>query len=210
MAEKAEPKILKQFPNEELPPPGDARRDALKARQENLDREKEKFDSQVELEAMTPESMEVIPEVAQQVHMLRLRNPDPEYDYCWANCRAANGIKVDMKEVEGWEIVRSSHPESKGQRIDEFGRCRVGDAVLMRLRKDASLALKRRDRAKRLAMQAGVGSDLEALADKFGVNARPLTPQEMQRMAAKQIAGQRFNQMLRTGSVPGMQTKRGG
>jgi hypothetical protein len=222
----ADSKILHQGEGgiEDLPPAGDDRRDELKRRADEL--AKEAAEVTAELNAINPKAFKVDREIAQKVtgdyNELSVPNADPAFTYCWVYndpSRRLGNRWIMGKKSEGWEIVYHDQDDAKGlehcRHVD--GSIVIGDVTLMRLPLDKFLLLERKRRSRQRAVESGVTSELQELGDKYaGSGARVLTPENMppdylKRMAgshaARQVAGQRFDKMIRTGNVPGAETK---
>lgn len=200
-------KILHQGTQTDLPPAGDARDEELKRRDDALAEAGEDLG----IEGGTGPLPKVENELAQYFNELDVPNADPSFMYCWVYS-GQQGRMIRMKLAEGWEVVQGDAPEApalKGMGADTTRR--LGDVILMRMRKDKYLVLQRREKAKREAQQAGVTSGLQELGEKAGVkvtvgaNVDPRIMKTMHsRAVARQIAGKQTDQMLREGRMPGM------
>lgn len=207
----AEPKIRPIGPGvETLPPPGDARREVLKARAEPLAEAAEAANADVG--TIDPRAFEVEPELAQYFNELEVSDAQPEFEYCWVQS-AFHGRYIKYKLTEGWEVVQGDMPEAlelRGMAADTTRR--LGDVILMRMTKDRYLALRRRREAHQRAVETGITSELQEMGAKYAgsgliVHTQPddaLLKKMAAQAGAKQMAGQRFDTMIRTGNVPGM------
>lgn len=209
---------------EDLPPAGDARREELLRRADELEQEAAAVTS--ELNAMNPKALKVEREIAQHImgdfNELSVPNADPAFAYCWVYndpSRRLGNRWILGKKSEGWEIVYHDQEDAKGLEHARHadGSIVIGDVTLMRLSLDRFLLLERKRRAHQKAVESGITSELEEMADKYagsGVVVRTpenMPPDMLKRMAgsvaARQMAGQRFDKMIRTGTVPGAQVK---
>lgn len=192
-----------------LPPPGDARREELKRRTDALEQEAE----ETGLEGGTGPLPEVENELAQHFNELEVSNQDPAYVYAWVNSGFYTRF-VKMKLADGWEVVQGDMPEAeelKGVGADTTRR--LGDVILMRIRRDRYLMLQRRERELRQRQQEGVTGTLQEMGDRYrqhgivvhtGETMNPRVMETMQKRAtARRAGGQQFDQMLREGRVPG-------
>jgi len=195
---------------EALPPPGDARREVLKERAEPLAQAAEAANADVG--TIDPRTFEVENELAQHFNELEVSNAQPEFEYCWVQS-AFHGRYIKYKLTEGWEVVQGDMPEAlelRGMAADTTRR--LGDVILMRMQKDRYLRLRRQREAHQRAMESGVTTALQEMGDRYAgqgiiVHTNP-NDQLLKRMqsgaAARQMAGQRFDKMIRTGNVPGI------
>ena len=201
----------------ELPPPGDARRDELQRRNEELEARLARLEEALELDNSDPRGqvdiskLAIENEIASKIDMLRVDDALPEYHYYWANFAAMHGLDVTSHQVQGYEVVCGDMIEAKRCR-DELGRRKIGDTILMRIPLDKHLELLQLDRLKRQMREDGVMSTLESMGDRWGRRGIRFKPyldeyqnQHVLKTAqAKQIARQRFNDLLRSGQVPGI------
>ena len=199
----------------DLPPPGDARRDELKRRTDTLDEQAETSSAAGEHYAADPKAFRVESELAQHFNELDVSHQDPAFAYCWVNS-GHFGRFIKMKSAQGWEVVQGDMSEAielKGIAADTTRR--LGDVILMRLRKDRKLLFDRQERAHRRAVESGVTSTLEEMGEKYrgkGVivhtdmpAANPRLLDTMQKRAqARSIARQTTDQLLREGRMPGV------
>lgn len=203
----------------ELPPPGDARRDELKRRDDALTERLARIEEALGLDNSggPPVDIRHFPienEIASKFDYLKVSDAQPEYHYYWANYAAQHGLDVTAHTVMGYEVVCGEMPEARNCR-DELGRRKIGDVILMRIKLDEKLKLDQLDRRKRQMREDGVLGVLEAMGDRWGrrgVIYRPnLNEYQMGRVVqqaqAQQIARQRFDGMLRGGRVPGLQAR---
>lgn len=193
----------------ELPPAGHARDEELRKRTDNLDEAGENLAAESGTERINPKAFEPIREIQYHLDELAVSNQDPAYDYCWVGTyRAMYFIKT--KQVRGWEVVQGNLLEAielKGIGADTTRR--LGDAILMRVKKDIHFRLLAEEKAKRLAREGAAVGELQELADKHARHGIKLhvgaaDPRMLKRMAAQGVAEDQFDTMLRKGEVPGM------
>lgn len=222
----ADKKVLHQGEGgiDDLPPPGDARREELLRRADELEQEAAAVTA--ELNAISPKALKVENEVAQHVvgefNELSVPNADPNYSYCWVYndpTRRLGNRWIMAKKSEGWEVVYHDDEDAKGmahcRHVD--GSIVIGDVTLMRIDVGRFLALERKRRARQRAAETGVTSELQEMADKYaGRGVKVMTPENLppdylKRMAGSQaahrLANERFEKMIRTGNVPGAPVK---
>lgn len=211
-------RVIQAGPSE-LPPPGDARRDELKKRDDDLNMRLKAIEEALGLDNSAGPTVDVarIPienEIASKFDYLKVSEAQPEYAYYWANVASQYGLDVTAHQVMGYEIVCGSMPEAMNCK-DELGRRKIGDVILMRIKLDEYLKLRQLDRQKRQMREDGVTATLQAMSDRWGRRGvrlhQELNEYQMGRLArkaqAQQIARQQFDDMLRTGRVQGMQAR---
>lgn len=164
-------KVMKGPGDSELPPPGDARREELKKRQDMLNQFAEELAQKEETGAVDPKKLEVDRELAQhfdkrQMSMLYVSNRQPGWEYTWQNDVSQAGLQVIMKKTDGWEVVCGNDPEAM-ERRDERGYRRVGDCILMKIPTDRKKTLDERDRIRRERFERGSAAELEYLGRKM-------------------------------------------
>src|SRR5215468_5347610 len=121
---------------EALPPPGDARRDTLKQRTDDLQKQADELAAEMQVHVGRPVSIDN--EIAAYVNYLDPPHKDPTMQYCWAFCDPYGKVgnqPVMRKKAEGWEPVRASDPDAVGLEHAKHvtGNIIVGDAILMRI-----------------------------------------------------------------------------
>lgn len=187
-------------PGEGLPPAGDARRDEMKRRLEELQRMQADFerDFEGEIGAVDPSKLRVENEIAQHfdpsTKMLEVTNADPDYVYLWEQADIHNrhgGLWVTSRKAMGWEVVEGSMKEARDKRAVD-GTRRVGDVILMRIRRERYLALEEADRRRRIARSEGISLHVLEEAERKGVRVHDLedsrTPEHILRFAHAQAA----------------------
>ena len=210
-------RIIPQGPGEEaLPPPGDARRESLKQRIDELQQKAEAL--QVETGAHVGRKIEIDNEIASNVDHLNPPNADPAFKYCWVfnDPRKTLGNRQMMhKKAEGWAPCKWDDWDMVGMEEHRHvdGHVVIGDTTLMRLPLDRYLALDKRRKARQRLIEDGLHSELEEMGAKYAAQGIKVhTPNNMSpelqkriygRAQAQQIAGKQFDDMVRTGTVPG-------
>jgi hypothetical protein len=205
-------KIIKNPNQRPLPPPGAARQEELSRRTDELEQLAEEMGENVGV--VDPSAFEVDPALSARFNELEVSNRDSAYAYCWV-FTGQLGRMVKMKTVEGWEVVSGDMEEAADLKQPD-GTRRLGDVLLMRIRKDRKLLLDRKDRERRDAQQGAVTAQLEemgAQAAKHGVivhTGQSVSPDMLKRMegraSARRAAVGAVDQMIRKGRVPGVPT----
>jgi hypothetical protein len=202
----------------DLPPAGDARRDELKQREDVLAQEAEERAATLEIERIDPKVMRVDNEIASsfdQFNEIAVSNAlNDEYEYCWVFA-GRNSYWVRWKSAQGFEVVQNDMPEAQEHRgIGADSTRRVGDTILMRIRKDRAARLRKAERERGAAREEGIDSTIMELGERarhLGVRVSRLgglsaAQQDIiaKRAQARQIASAQFNDQIRTGTVPGL------
>lgn len=200
----------------ELPPPGDARREELKRRDDDLGERLARIEEALGLDSSGGPQVDlrtyrVDNEIASKIDLVNVDNAQPEFHYYWANFASQHGLDVKLHEVMGYELVCGDMPEARKAK-DELGRRRIGDTVLMRIPLDEKLKLDQLDRQRRMQREGGILSTLEGMSDRFGRRGVRFYPnlneyqmgRAMRQAQAQQIARQQFNDMVRGGRAPGL------
>jgi len=205
-------KIIKNPNDRPLPPPGDARREELSRRTDELEELAEQVGES--MGSIDPSAFEVDPALAARFNELEVSNRDPAYAYCWV-FTGQLGRMVKMKTIEGWEVVSGDMEEAADLKQPD-GTRRLGDVMLLRIRKDRKILLDRKDRERREAQQGAVTATLEEMgqqASKLGVvvhTGQNINPDMLKRMegraSARRAAVGAVDQMIRAGRVPGVPT----
>lgn len=185
-------------PETNLPPAGHERREELKRRMDALTKEAEHIASEMEIEGINPKALDIDNEIADHfdpaTSMLDVSDANPSYVYRWEQADLYNrqgNIWVTTRKAEGWEVVSGSDPEAKNCRQVD-GTRRVGDAILMRIRKDRYIALELADRRRRLSRSESVSLKALEMAEKAGIPVHDLsnanTPKHILQFAEAQAA----------------------
>lgn len=196
-----------------LPPAGDERRETLAKRKDELDELAEELAGEVDAGKIDPSKYEPINEILQHLDSSEVTNRLPEYEYLWQST-ARSGYFIRKSQLEGYEVVQGDMPEAKelmGIRADTTRHW--GDCILMRIRKDLHLRNQRRDRARRRMQQEGVTETLAEYQDRlrqYGIIVHTdaqgkMMERMMSRAAARQVAGQKIGDMLKSPQgIPGL------
>jgi hypothetical protein len=183
---------------------------------------------QIEVTRADPENLEIENEVRQALNEMNevyVSNAQPEYAYAWIYRDPHNefgGRWVRRMQAIGWELVSGDMPEAKEHRFVDGTRV-VADCVLMRIRLDRKLLLDKRDRLLREAQQAGIVSRVHELAERAGTRVYEKLPGFVEEAMSSQAdarraqvraralrdfhrlnAGGKIDQMLKTGTIPGV------
>jgi hypothetical protein len=214
---------------EGLPPPGDALRDALKARTDELTRAAEEL--MPEREALDPSRYKPIREVQAMLQESILHRSItkalPEYEYCLVRYREP-GSQVELKETqevydtrEGckvpvWEVVQGTMTEML-ERRDVRGYRVIADTLLMRGRKDRVqawrlhekwLANRHHDQARSEVLdQARRTRGIRVVETEMTDPGMTVTQGVMRDALAKQLGSTLVTTQLKTGQVPGMELR---
>lgn len=197
--------------NPALPPAGDARREVLAERKDDLAQKAEEMAAGTE--AFDPSKLAPEREIQQNLSSLHVTNPDPAYAYKWLrDTNKLNGgpgqqvVKAIGRSVTyngyvyfGWEVVQGKMVEA-AERKQHDGTRRVGDVILLRCKKEVKNLFDYQDIQRRELREKAVTADLEELAHKYNVPFRS-AKQEL----AKNVAINQFSSKLKSGTVPGMQ-----
>ena len=215
----ANAEALMRQAEEELPDKGYQRNEELAKREDSLQERAARQAEQIDMEAFDPRVMETINEIAEPIFrgLLDVPNRVDGKQYCWVR-DAHDDTAITEKQIDGWEIVCGDMPEC-AERKDALGRRKIGDVILMRIDTDRYEKLQRRQLMRTRAMREGVNAVLLDLAHRYrdrGVSIRAedgrIGPEgrvdrsraSIRRAAAEQIAGQKFDDMVRAGQVPGV------
>lgn len=202
-----------------LPPPGDARRDELKRRQEALTAEAEILAENAG--AIDPASLDPDREILAYVNELEVTGGQRDRAYCWVWTGRANYF-VKQKTVFGWKFVDGDMPEARELKQPGPTGLRVlGDTVLMWCPRERAEQIDDYYKALATRHADGVTSNLKDMARKYSKHGLvlhltgedlDLTSELGKRMlakaAAQQTARSRVSQMIKDGNVPGMPAPR--
>ena len=200
-----------------LPPPGDARREVLAERTDDLAERAEGMADQVDLHSVNPAALKKDREIQHLIShdALTVSNANHDmYRYKWVTDKYPTnspGIAV-MRElarkviINGtahvcWEMVRGDMPESRELKTAE-GTRRVGDCILMRCRVDMYMFIEKEQRERQQRQQNGVDSHLIELGEKANRMGGGTT-RSFQKAHAAELAQNQFTSMLKDGSIPG-------
>lgn len=149
-----------------LPPAGDARREELLRRRDELQAQLGELD--VEAGRINPEILKKVePELAQYFNMMEVSNPDPAYKYFWI-FTGQHQQRVKWKLSQGAEVVQGDMPEClelRGLGADTTRR--IGDVILMRMRVDRYKLLQRQREKTARTQREGVETVLRDMGDRY-------------------------------------------
>jgi hypothetical protein len=198
-----------------LPPPGAARHDELKRRQDALEAEAELMNA--DAGTIDPAALEPDLAILTYVNELAVEGAVAGKAYCWVNPLVQSGYFVRLKEVLSWEVVRGDMPECPRLK-DATGFRRLGDVILMRVDAARALAIDRHYQQLSERRMVGVTGNLKEMAAKHAGKGvilhltgedldldHPIIKRAIQKAAARQVvlAGP-VTQMLKEGRVPGI------
>jgi hypothetical protein len=193
---------------EGLPAAGDGRREELKKRTDSLAEEAEKRGE--DGGRIEPKALKIDNEIASQYNELQVSNAQTGWCYRWVYTGGA-GQTVMRARVDGWKVVQGEDPEAKELIAVDTTR-KLGDVVLMKIPDKEYEMLQARDRRIRAVQQGSVTQEIVEMGKKYGGRIQVQTnldSKAMQRLAmrsaAAQVAGNKFAEMLRKGTVPGME-----
>lgn len=213
---------------------GDAKDEQLKVNKDFLDQKAEEQAGTVHATAIDPSKVQIDNEIAvhfDSCNQLDVSNADPAYRYYWCGTAMRGwmvtyllGIRIRSSASPYpepiWEVVKGDMKESFENR-DATGVRRVGDVILMRCRLDRYALFRRWERAQRLAAQdpnASASTALAALEEAHrrgvrGINLLvndPMADPRYRRMAmqaaARGVAKDKFDALIREGKVPGFES----
>lgn len=193
-------------------------------RDEELARRKDELEEAVETQtgdthtvdphALTPDRE--LQRLIRGQNALAVSHADPAFVYCWVYF-GLNGQMVWQKKAQGWQVVQGDMKEAVEFKHEDSVR-RVGDTLLMRMRRDhyAKLEMAQRKVARR--QEEGIAAELEELGMKYrrtGIrvhtdpdaqfaSGRPMMD-IVEKRAARQTAMKTVDKRLREGTVPGME-----
>jgi len=198
-----------------LPEAGYAREEELKRRLDDLNELKAMLEGELEKDGVVEvgpqkirlDQMKIENEIASKFDFLVVPEALEDMRYCWVNYVNQHALAVKTKQVEGWEIVCGDMPECPNLR-DELGRRRIGDVILMRIPIDRYVQIQYRNQLvkenKRLAVERKF-TELNEKTAQHGIRVRAdMTEREQRHALANDIARQKVDSMLRSGSIPGM------
>lgn len=199
-----------------LPPPGDARREELDRRSEDLAARLEHIEKSLGLDSTGPTrplaEQEVDRDIARVYDHTAVINPVPGRVYYWANEQSAHGIDVTLHKTDGYKVVCGDDPENPEDK-DVRGYRRIGDVILMWIPVDRYEALMARREQARRALKGSVDAGLMQLHEAAqrrgqGVRIRELDSFMIQRAeklaVAERTASAITDARLRQGRVPGL------
>ena len=211
----AEKRIIKTGNDQTpLPDPGHERREALKMRLEKLNAEAAELSAELEVEGVDPSKVEPDREIIRHFNSgdLPVSNRQDGFEYCWVFADPRNnmaGRHVFKKRYQGWEVVTGNMPESADHRHVD-GTRRVGDVLLMRIRYDRYVKLRREERKTLERREAGVAEGFMELGAKHahhGIKVYDTVPDNAMKHAQATAAQERATRMtdkwVKGGNMPG-------
>lgn len=211
-----------------LPPAGDAQRDELKRREDQLHARAEKEIPQggAIRSDVLKEDREVLSEIYDfnGYNQLQVKGALPDYVYKWVKIATANSptdmvaqeqvfavIDADGNRVPCWEVVCGSMPEASDCK-DATGVRRIVDVILMRCRKDRYEALMRYQAEQHARQVAGVNATALEMGERLrgrGITVSEIgtTPQDWvktRQEGMRHLAMQGLGNQIREGTVPGL------
>lgn len=201
--------MAKATPTPNLPPAGYERDEELKQREDALQEQAELAAEQVDVGRANPKVFHVDNELAQWFDELDVNGAQDEYAYSWTPTHTY-GRFVQQKLYKGWEIVQGDMPEARALKHTDTTR-KLGDVILMRIKKDRKAMLDKREDYKRAQQELGVSAQLQELADRYGtriIDQEEMDPGQLRRLEAQARArgraGKMMDKWLRDGRMPGM------
>ena len=202
-------------PEPNLPPAGYKREEELARRTDIL--EEEIDNRSKDTLAVDPSKFEVDREIRYHLEKgeLEVSNPDPEYVYKWVQSehpysnpsRMVDSLRYKSISVDGvkyptWQVVTGDMQEAVELKT-AIGTRKLGDTILMRCHKRTYEIIQNEERRKRLQRQYGLDERLVELAMSSGTRAGEQLFAEQGRQSSHRMD---FDEMLRTGNVPGFET----
>lgn len=165
------PKIVHQGPGgtATLPPAGHARKETLAKRKDQLEEKADQMAGQVETGPINPKAFEVDRELAGRFDELQVVNADPGYAYKWVQIdypSNSRGKMARMETIQGWEVVTGDMPEAPDLKQAD-GTRRLGDVILMRMRRDRFERYQKEQADKRAHAQGAVTSGIKEMGDRY-------------------------------------------
>lgn len=223
---------LAEAAHAELPPPGHARNEALRQREETLQQRIEKIGQSIVLNNIDPKYLQIIREIQARTSYLTVSNKKPGFIYAWVTKNNWNNHRSRLEAV-GYEVVQGDDPEAlelkgtggiaAGTGAPDTTR-QLGDVILMRIKEEYYIAQKAREHARTLAMQVAsastlltmarpymnrgitVGTQVQGMGDQLqGPRIRPRTFSSRRAQMLGLLDDHHFDQAIREGSIPGME-----
>ena len=191
-----------------LPEAGHERREALKKREDDLQKQIEQMAGHMLSGTLNQEALEIDNEIAGKVQYLRVSNPRPERVYMWAS-KNRSMQHIQLLKMLGWQIVQGDDQEALELQGMEPGSHRsLGDVILMWIPRDRYIVLAARMRARTVERQRASAAGLIEMGDQFrskgfivrphgmdGIEGPPIAPRAMTRQQAVRAV----DKMLRQG-----------
>lgn len=209
---------------ENLPPAGDARTEELKKREDNLEEQAEA--KYVDAGAIPKHMLEPDYDIQSDIRKsyLDIGTNHPLYVTKWVNYVNQNGMMVWQAKADGWIVATAKEFTEAVDMQKADGTIRVGDVLLMFIRKDDHLHLVKREDAKRIRQQYGVEAEIHDLAERTNrregreVFSKVETPEitggvsdgrmeTIQKRAAVNTAARHVGNLMKKGPLPGAPIK---
>ncbi len=209
---------------ENLPPAGHERTEELKKRTDNLEEQAET--KYADAGAIPKHALEPDYNIQGDIRKsyLEIGTNHELYVTKWINYVNQNGMMVWQAKADGWVVATAkTFPEATDMQKTD-GTIRVGDVLLMFIRKDDHFRLVQREDAKRIRQQFGVEAEIHDLAESTNrregrqVFAKVETPEvtggisgntleTMQKRAAVNTAARHVGNLMKKGPIPGVPIK---
>lgn len=206
-----------------LPAAGFERDEELREREDVLQEAAEVVGEKRGIESIDPEKLKVdrdIQRAFEEGDFIDISGALENYEYCWVYF-GLNGQWIWKKKKLMWEVVSGNMSEAREYMASD-GTRRVGDVLLMRVKKEVKEALDAREEVVRKRRELGVEGELRELGDKhqgkgFQVHIGEDSTfasgrgmmEVMEKRAATKMGMQVVDEQLRKGDVPGMPGPKG-
>lgn len=178
----------------ELPPPGHARQEALKSRQDELEVRAEQMAAQMLLNTIDPSTLEIAREIAAKVQFLDVSNKQPGFVYQWVSTNR-NGEHVMMAKQLGFVTVQGDDPEAielKGEGSLDTTR-RLADTILMKIPEERWIVLKALEIKRQREVEGASSSMLVSLGDRYRDRGILVKPYGMETLEGPRVRPGRFS-----------------
>ncbi len=211
-------------PEENLPPAGDARTEELKKRTDNLEEQAE--EKYADAGAIPKHILDPDHNIQSDIRKsyLEIGTNHALYVTKWVNYVNQNGMMVWQAKADGWMVATAKEFSEAKDMQKADGTVRVGDVLLMFIRKDDHFRLQQREAAKRLRQQYGVEAEIHDLAETVNrregkeVFAKVETPEltggvsgktmeTIKQRAAVNTAARHVGNLMKKGPLPGVPIK---
>lgn len=224
MADPKKPTVVHQGAGgvDTLPPAGDARRDVLAQRTDELEQKAEELADATGMHALNPEAFEIENDIGQHFNEMEVPYARPEYAYKWEQRDIGNkfGNRHYLRaHALGWRKVYADDPDAKGLEhcVMPDGGIAVGDVILMRIPRGRYIELRRQEYLNVKRQEQGIDGELRDRAERHGVRtfdteglngiAGAGWTRQMEQRAraaqAEQIALRQLDEQIRQGTVAG-------
>lgn len=202
-----------------LPSPGHLKDEELRRRTDNLQQaiDENSFDTGKIPDKLLEPDREILYDITQGY--MQIGKNRPEYVTKWVNYVNQNGSKVWQEKAQGWQVATTREfPE--GEHLKREDRTlRVGDVLLMFIKKDLHENILKRQEERKRAQLFGVESEVRAFAAKhsniftdvsseFNGNMPAHISNRMHAKAtARKVAAQHLGNRMKSGLVEGLPIK---